>query len=245
MQRFTFFPGSEDILRTFISDLQNVFKNSLRSVIIYGASVNGRHEKGKTEIRSLILLEEERTSTLRECLKKMEDWKKHDLAIPLIFTISDLIGSAETLPLEIFDIKSNYRCIYGPDPFEDLKLGMNNLRLECEHEIQTKTIQLKKAFLSLDKQNSDIRILIRDALQTFLIVFRNILRLKGLTVPAGDKAIVHAVVKNYSLHKEIFDSMLEVFFKTSRKTDEELMELYENFIAEMRQLQSEVKNILF
>jgi hypothetical protein len=123
---------------------------------------------------------------LRALAKPLRRWIRMKQPAPLLFTEERIRNSVDVFPLEFVDIKQSHRVLAGSDPFVDLEVGLENLRLELEHELKGKLLKLRSSYVLSSQRPRDIRELIIHSISTFLVLFRGVLRLYG-EVPSSNK----------------------------------------------------------
>lgn len=98
--------------------------------------------------------------------------------------------SADAFPIEYADIRDAYQILHGLDPFADLAIDREHLRLQCEHEIKGKQIQLREGYLLAAEEPQALEELLLRSFPTFLVLFRTVLRLVGASVPHDTDAVI-------------------------------------------------------
>ena len=128
------------------------------------------------------LLRDTRPATLRRGSAHARDWAKQGNPPPLILGADEWSRSADAFPIEFADIQAAHQVLYGTDPFAEVAVDREHLRLQCEHELKGKQIQLREGFLLSAEQPKELGTLLVRSFSTFLVLFRTVLRLDGAPV---------------------------------------------------------------
>ena len=166
-------------LNSFTEQLKSKLGENLLLVSLYGSKARGEHVKRHSDINILIILNKRDLS----CLKAIAGIKKkpafRDIS-PLVFTRDYLNSSVDTFPIEFLDIKESYSVLYGEDCLKGLKIGLKNLRHQCEWELKSKIIQLQKFYINSGGNTKALQQFLLKALPSFTVIFKNIQRLKNI-----------------------------------------------------------------
>ena len=167
---------------TFAEGLRGVYGDALVSVVLYGSAARGDFQEGVSDLNMLVLLRDTRPESLRRASRLARDWAKQGNPPPLILGANEWTRSADAFPIEFADIQAAHRILHGTDPFADVVIDREHLRLQCEHELKGKHIQLREGFLLSAEQPKELGGLLVSSFSTFLVLFRTVLRLAGTPV---------------------------------------------------------------
>lgn len=163
----------------FAEALRGTYGDVLVSVVLYGSAARGDFHEGVSDLNMLVLLRDTRPSTLRRGSGMARDWAKQGNPPPLILGADEWSRSADAFPIEFADIQTAHRILHGTDPFADVVVDREHLRLQCEHELKGKQIQLREGYLLSAEQPKELGALLVHSFSTFLVLFRTVLRLAG------------------------------------------------------------------
>jgi len=76
----------EEIFQEFTQDYQAIFRDDLKSIILYGSGARGEYIPKKSDINFLIVLTEVAMDRLRETFPLIRKWRKRRVNIPLFLT---------------------------------------------------------------------------------------------------------------------------------------------------------------
>lgn len=152
---------------------------------------------GISDINTFIVLKDNANS---EDILKIKDLyrgsKKIPLAIPLILKESEIIKSADVFPIEFLEIIEKNRLIRGKDVLLELKISKKDVRVQCESEIRSKIIGLRKMLFGIDEISKNLDIIYKSLTST-IILLKQLLRLKDIEIPSTRMGIIEAIEKNF------------------------------------------------
>ena len=167
----------------FAKRLQDLFSDRLVSAVLYGSAARGEYKEGTSDLNILVILSELGSPELHQAGSLTREWVEKGNPPPLMMSAEEWRSSADVFPIEYTDIRDAHLLLAGREPFDGITVDREHLRLQLEHELRSKKIQLREGFLAAgDSGEARTAILIR-SLSTFLTTFRAILRLSGRAVP--------------------------------------------------------------
>jgi hypothetical protein len=110
------------------------------------------------------------------------------------------------------------------------------LRLQCEHELRGKHIQLRQNYLLHRSDGAALTRMLRASASGFATLFRTLLRLRGEPVPAEPARIIQRVAELYQLDAQGLLSAHLFRYSTRRYKADEVLVLYHRFLAEVERL---------
>src|SRR6185436_21110039 len=96
---------------------------------------------------------------------------------PLFMTQSQIEKSLDTFPIEWLEIQERHLLLEGADVVGNLEVPLTYLRLQCEHELRGKHIQLRQAYLHQHARPADLEKTLSSAASGLATLFRTLLRL--------------------------------------------------------------------
>lgn len=184
-----------EILDDMVQHLRTAGGDSLLSVILYGAEARGDHYEAVRDLYLLIVLKDLELETLAPLRDPIKRWLKKSNPMPRFFSPSLIADASDVFPLEFLDISGHHRLLYGDDPFTDMDVGTDHLRLQCERELREKLMRLQEAYVETRGRASDLKRLLAGSYLAFVDIFRGCLRLHAEEVPAQADEIVTAFCK--------------------------------------------------
>jgi predicted nucleotidyltransferase len=176
----------------FANKLQATYGPALVSVLLYGSAARGEYREGVSDLNLLVVLSDLNLQHLERASAMTREWAKAGNPPPLMLSETEWRRSADVFPIEYSDIREAHVLLAGSDPFRDITIHREHLRLQLEHELRTKKIQLREGFLLAGKEGEEVAALLARSLPTFLTLFRAILRLGGVPVPGSPETLIEA-----------------------------------------------------
>ena len=193
-----------------VKKLQAADPDGLRSVILYGSAVAGDHVAKRSDYNVLVICESLGVKELKAFSKPSKAWVKEGNPPPLFFTMDRLRKSVDVFPIELLDMKESHRSLFGADALQEMEVHPQNLRLQLEHELKAKLIQLRERFVLTGGKPKDVGELMVQSLSTFLVLFRAALRLFQQEVPALKLEAARALSEHINFDVQLFESIEEI-----------------------------------
>ena len=192
------------IVLPYLEQMLEIHQENLLSIIIYGSATGKDFIPGRSDINLLLELQKVNLKVLKESLKLVAKGMKKRIVAPLFFTKEYMECSSDVFPIEFLEMKGNHLTLYGEDPFEDLKIGEENLRLECEEQVKAKLIRLRQVYLEVGLRNKGLDCLLKDSLDSLIPVFRSLFRLKGKEAPLSKEEVLKGIGSEFQIDTSTF-----------------------------------------
>ncbi len=180
-------------LEELVTQLQQAYGPTLRSVILYGSAVAGEHIAKKSDYNVLVVLDAVPLERLAAVGAVLRAWGEAGNPPPMTFTSAEWKASADVFPMEYADILERHRVLYGEDVTEGIVVSRGDLRLEVEQQALGKLLHLRRgAMASGDDSREQLRLL-EASLSAIMVVLRGVSRLHGDVPPQDYTALVTAV----------------------------------------------------
>jgi hypothetical protein len=137
-------------------------------------------------------------------------WSAKGNPPPLLFTLDQLRRSADVFPIELLDMQDGHRILAGEDVLNEIKVDRENLRLQIEHELKGKLIQLREQYMLAGGRTRAIEELMLRSLSPFLVLFRAALRLFQEKVPTRKMDALEALSKHMDCKTDVFAELRRV-----------------------------------
>jgi predicted nucleotidyltransferase len=219
-------------LEAFVEKIESALGESLTSVILYGSAAAGDHVAKKSDYNLLVVASALGLKELKAIASVTGAWTRAGNPPPLLFTRDRLQKSADTFPIELLDIKQAHRILSGEDVVSDIEVSDENLRLELEHELKGKLIQLREGYLMTGGKPRQVTSLMTNSISTFLVLFRGALRLySGSEVPVLKRDALQALSEHIEIDQAVFleiDSLRQGEVKSKDIDADALFDRYVN-----------------
>ena len=229
-------PSPESIFAEYTRDWQTAYGKELLSIVAYGSVARGEYRVGSSDINFLVLLTEAGIKTLRPAIELIEKWRPAHVAVPLLMTRAYIERSLDTFPIEFLGMRLHHQMVFGEDVLADLSITKADLRLQIEREVKGKLLHLRENFLDLGNDRNGLWRLLQQSLPAFTALFEALLYLRGQAIPAARREVIAAGAGVAGLDRGLFDKLLNVANQESRPYRVELLELFERYISQIREL---------
>ena len=155
---------------------------------------------------------------------------------PLFLTKRQIENSLDVFPIEWLEIVERHLRLEGDDVVAGLQVSRQYLRLQCEHELRGKHIQLRHAYLRVHDRPADLLAALRASASSFATLFRTLLRLRGETPPADNPAVIERVAQLYGLEAQSLLGAHLLRYSADTPSKHELVGTFRRFMVEIDRL---------
>lgn len=219
------------IVEEFSGALSRIYADALISVILYGSAASGEFTEKNSNINVLIVL---RSTDLTELAKSygLLNSRRFKAFSCVFFTEDFISASADTFPIEFLDIKDNYSVIIGKDTIKDLTIDTGNLRFQCEHELRSKLISIRRGYLATRDRAALERLLFR-TFTSSLHIMRSIMRVRGKEPTYAMDHLLVDLEKDLSVDAKVLREILWAKQKEMKLSHKEIDMLLLGFAREL------------
>jgi hypothetical protein len=197
-------------LKELVDRLQAAARDNLQAVALYGSAATGEFHEGHSDLNILCLVKHAVSSDLEALHGVAEWWTKKGNHPPLIFTHDELQRSADVFAIELLDMKSRHRILFGEDFLTTLEVPLNLHRLQVERELRTNWLRLRQAILAAPLDAKSHLGIMTHSLSAFCALFRHALLALGQPMPATKREAVSAVAMLTAADPSAFQSLLDL-----------------------------------
>ena len=197
-------------LKEFLDRLHPAAGDNLVSVVLYGSAATGEFRPGQSDLNILCLVNHADSKDLESLHGISEWWIKKGNHPPLIFTRDELNRSADVFAIELLDMKSKHRILFGPDFLTDLEVPLHLHRLQVERELRTNWLRLRQAIIAAPLTEKSHLALMTNSLSTFCSLFRHAVFALGEKIPATKREAITAAAKLTKSDATPFHQLLDL-----------------------------------
>lgn len=230
----------QDIFEPLARDYLDAYGNDLVSLILYGSAAGGDYVKGTSDINILVVLTEAGVSRLDACLPIVKNWKKRNVAVPLLMTKEFIASSLDAYPIEFFNMRNKYEVIYGENVLEPLTFKPEDLRLQIERELKGKILWLREGYLESGGSSRRVRELIGKSVAAFVAIFNALLFLKTGEAPRDKRETITGMAATFGLDAGVFESCFEM--REGGRTGD-VVNIFKKYLAETRKIADSVDKL--
>ena len=168
---------ARDAVEGFLSALKDVYRDSLVAVFLYGSAASGEFSR-YSNINLAVILTDASLDNLRK-ISGIANKKRFEIINPIFLTEDYIKNSKDVFPIEFLDMKENHALVYGRDELKSLEVDIKNLRFQCEQELRSKLINIRRHYLKARGNACLLKRLLFKSFTSTLHILRNVIRLEG------------------------------------------------------------------
>lgn len=204
-------------LSELVGRLKSAAADNLKAVVLYGSAATGEFLEKHSDLNVLCLVERAGSSDLERLHPVAEWWTLQRNPAPLIFTLQELTRSADVFAIELIDIKSHHRILFGSDFLEHLEVPLRLHRLQVERELRTNWLRLRQAILVAPQKKKVHLAIMLDSVASFCALFRHSLIVLGQPEPHSKREAVDGIAALTGANPSGFHSILD--FRAGKRKD--------------------------
>ncbi len=233
----------EEIFQEFTQDYQAVFKDDLKSIILYGSGARGEYVPKKSDLNFLIVLTEAAMDRLRDAFPLIRKWRKRRVNIPLFLTEEYIASSLDSFPVEFLNFRESHVLVFGKDVLEELPFDKKHIRLQCERELKGKLLLLREAYLDSEGRPKGLGQVSSASLTAFLSLFRALLFLKDREIPGRNDALISTAAKEIGFDETPFRDIAKIREGKIKMRREEMEGIVERYLPAIREIWKRVDQL--
>jgi hypothetical protein len=201
---------------------------------MYGSAVTHEYRPGISDINIIVIVNDNAVEQLTKCMRVAQKWLKRKVAIPFFMTPEFIASALDSYPVELLDIQSAHRILFGEDYFSKLEIDRDDLRLQCERELRGVSIHLRKEFVASGGEGKSLGSLALASMKKNLPVFKALLRLSGKPVPKIRSDVIMAIEDLFGLGASALSGILNLGSQGKRpKLDARSFEAYSKTVDDL------------
>ncbi len=130
---------------------------------------------------------------------------KKNYTNPMVVRESFFKETSEIFCMELLELKENSHILHGINPFKGIEVSSESLRRQIIYEIHSKNMALKGAFVDLPIDKKVIEDVAYRSLYSFLLIIRNIMRLRGKLI--NDASLIEEFEKEFNVALKGFKAL--------------------------------------
>jgi hypothetical protein len=159
------------------SELSAIFGTRLRSVVAYGAHLDGQTD---APLNCLALVDNISIADLDGCAARSGGWHRARIATPLILPVDEFRQSLDAFPLEYGEILRAHQTVFGQTILDNVTIAPADLRRACETQVKSHLLHLRESYMESGGHPGAIADLVKASVPAFGALLRNVARLSGV-----------------------------------------------------------------
>ncbi len=180
-----------------LHELDSIFGRRLQSVSTYGGNGEAEALTGSAageahgHIHTLVVVDSIEAGDLRGCANLATSWNRRGLAIPLLMASSELARSLDAFPLELGEILTHHRHVFGTDVLAGLSVSPADIRRACEVQVRSHLLHLREGFIQAAAEPRALGAIIQASARPFRLLLESMARLEGVDTTDGARFAAH------------------------------------------------------
>ncbi|HWX75985.1 MAG TPA: hypothetical protein VNY32_00830 [Candidatus Acidoferrales bacterium] len=182
-------------LDEFVLKLKAAAANNLKAVILYGSAATEEFHAKHSDLNILCLVDQADAAHLEALHGPVDWWIRRGQRPPLVFTREELRRSADIFTIELLDMKSRHRVLYGANVLAEISVPLQYHSIQVERELRTDWLRLRQAILAAPKKPKVYLELMVSSFSAFAALFRHALIALGETPPETKREAVDRIAQ--------------------------------------------------
>ena len=170
---------AEHKLDELVQKLKAAAADNLRSVILYGSAATQEFHGKHSDLNVLCVVNQADASHLEALHGPVEWWVRHGQRPPLVFTLEELRRSADIFTIELLDMKSRHRILWGENVLVSVSVPLHFHALQVERELRADWLRLRQAILAAPRKPKVYLEIMIGSFSSFAALFRHALLALG------------------------------------------------------------------
>jgi hypothetical protein len=235
---------AEKNIRDFISQLREAAGTNLASVILYGSAAAGDHIPESSDTNLLCVLHETSFLQLTKLMPAFASWTAQKNRTPLIMGMDELRRSADVFSIELLDMQSSYRVLFGEDLLSTLVIPTRFHRVQLEYELREKVILLRQGLIAASGDATKMWELLLRSLPAFATLFRHALLELGEPATTSKRDAIQKLAAKVGFDSSAFLQLLDVREHKSDRKTVRVDDLFARYLKEIEQVTAAVDKML-
>lgn len=225
----------------FVKNLRDLYGESLISVVLYGSAASGEYEGRNSNINIAVILKDASLVSLSK-MSKFINRREFSAISPIFLTEDYMRRSTDVFPIEFIDMKENNVVLHGKDILKDLNIDIKNLRFQCEQELKSKIISLKKVYLRTTNEAALKRLLFK-SVTSGIHILRNLIRLKARKPAYVKEDALNEISEEFGVDLVALGRILDAKSKNRKLSYREADSLFVRFVETLEAITDKVDRL--
>jgi hypothetical protein len=164
-----------------VQKLKAAGAGNLKAVILYGSAATEEFHSKHSDLNLLCVVEHADAAHLEALHGPVEWWMRRGQRPPLVFTLEELRLSSDIFTIELLDMKSRHRILFGENVLAGLSVSLRFHALQVERELRVNWLRLRQSILAAPKKPKAYVEIMTASFSSFAALFRHALIALGET----------------------------------------------------------------
>jgi len=221
--------------RNWLAPVRQALGAEYLTTYLTGSVLTQGFDSKHSRVNVLVVARTLGTEMLERLAAAIPNTKKPPHFEPLFVTKTQVLKSLDVFPIEWLEIKERHLILEGEDVLAGIEVPRTYLRLQCEHELRGKHIQLRQALLLHGADSKELARVLAAAASSYATLYRTLIRLEGEIPPAESARVVERIADLFKLDAQalLVPHLLRYGGPPSRQ---DIAPSYRRFLAEIDRL---------
>ncbi len=192
-------PAILEASRRWLEPVRKALGSEFLAAYLTGSVLTRAFDPRRSRINLLIVARSLDTGMLDPVASAIPATRRVPHFEPLFLTRRQIEKSLDVFPIEWIEIQERNLLLEGEDVVATLDVPRTNFRLQLEHELRSRQIQLRQTLLAAAHQPATLERTLSTSASSFATLFRSLLRLRGEEPPAEAARVFERVADMYQL----------------------------------------------
>lgn len=197
-------------LDEFVQKLRTAAADNLKAVILYGSAATDEFHAKHSDLNILCLVDQADTAHLEALHGPVEWWIRRGQRPPLVFTLEELRRSADIFTIELLDMKSRHRILFGENVLTGIEVPLRYHSIQVERELRTGWLRLRQAILAAPKKPKVYLEIMAASFSAFVALFRHALIALGEAPAETKREAIDRIAKFAAADPSGFQTILSL-----------------------------------
>ncbi len=230
-------------VESWIIKLISLHESQLHSVYLYGSATGIDYVAQRSDVNLLVVFKELRFDSLRKTLPLIKEGAGLKISAPLFLTFQQIEESLDVFAVEFLELKENHLLLYGKDILSKLQIPQEHIRLYCEQQLKGKFIRLRQVYLEQGSNAKQIPLILRESLNSFIPVFRNLLRLKQQEPPLNKIPLIEKLALTFHMDPRYLLAVYHYVFSPEVKIPYNLDQIMSGYLKDIEDLAHQLNDL--
>jgi hypothetical protein len=207
-------------LDEFVEKLKTAAAGNLKAIILYGSAATNEFHSSHSDLNVLCLLNRTDAAHMEALGAPVDWWIQQGHRPPLVFTLDELLRSADIFTIELLDMKSHHRVLFGEDLLAGMSVPLRFHSMQVERELRTDWLRLRQAILIAPKKSKVYLDLMVSSFSAFAALFRHALIALGEAPPGSKREAIDRIAQFAGADPAGFYAILE--YREGKRQEREI-----------------------
>jgi hypothetical protein len=218
-------------LDELVQKLKAAAADNLKAVILYGSAATEEFHARHSDLNILCLVDQADAAHLEALHGPVEWWVRRGQRPPLVFTLDELRRSADIFTIELLDMKSRHRILYGENLLSEIDVPLRYHSIQVERELRTDWLRLREAILAAPKKPKVHLEIMVSSFSAFTALFRHALLALGEAPAETKREAIDRIAQFSGADPAGFQTILSLREEKVRGRDVDIVKTLNQYFA--------------